>query len=41
MSRRTEQRIADILQAIDRCRRYVTALASDDPDLVDMAEDAG
>lgn len=40
MSRSTEQRIADILQAIDRCRRYVDALDSDDPDLIDMAEDA-
>lgn len=40
MSRSTEQRVADILQAIDRCRRYVDALDSDDPDLVDMAEDA-
>ncbi len=40
MSRSTEKRIADILQAIDRCRRYVNVLESDDPDLVDMAEDA-
>ncbi|MBX3193882.1 MAG: DUF86 domain-containing protein [Microbacteriaceae bacterium] len=40
MSRGTEQRVADILQAIERCRRYVDALDSDDQDLVDMAEDA-
>ena len=40
MSRNAAQRIADILQAIDRCQRYVDALASDDADLVDMAEDA-
>lgn len=29
-----------MLQAIERCQRYVDALASDDGDLVDMAEDA-
>lgn len=40
MSRGVEQRIADILQAIERCQRYVGALDSDDPNLVDMAEDA-
>lgn len=40
MSRSTEQRVADILQAIERCQRYVDALGSDDPTLVDMAEDA-
>jgi uncharacterized protein with HEPN domain len=40
VSRSTDQRVADILQAIDRCRRYVDALDSDDPDFVDMAEDA-
>ena len=40
MSRGADQRIADILRAIDRCRRYVTALDSVDADLVDMAEDA-
>lgn len=40
MSRSSEERIADILQAIGRCTRYVDALDSDDPDLVDMAEDA-
>lgn len=39
MSRNIEQRIADILQAIERCQRYVDALDSDDPNLVDMAED--
>ncbi len=40
MSRSTDQRIADILEAIDRCGRYVDALSSDDHDLADMAEDA-
>lgn len=40
MSRDADQRIADILQAIDRCRRYADAFGSDDPDLVEMAEDA-
>ena len=40
MSRSIEQRIADILQSIDRCQRYVDALESGDPDLGDMAEDA-
>lgn len=40
MSRGVEQRIADILQAIERCQRYVDALDSADPNLVDMAEDA-
>lgn len=40
MSRGTAQRIADILQAIDRCQRYVNALDRKDGDLVHMAEDA-
>lgn len=40
MTRSTEQRVADILQAIDRCHRYAESLYSGDPDLVDMAEDA-
>lgn len=40
MSRGTEQRIADIVRSVDRCRRYLEALDSDDPDLVEMAEDA-
>ena len=40
MSRSDEQHIADILYAIERCQRYVDALDSGDPDLVDMAEDA-
>lgn len=40
MTRSVEQRIADILDAIDRCERYVGALGSDDANLVDMAEDA-
>lgn len=40
MSRQAAQRIADVLQSIERCQRYVDALDSDDPDLLDMAEDA-
>ncbi|WGP07724.1 DUF86 domain-containing protein [Bacillus subtilis] len=40
MSRGTDQRIADILQSIDRCQRYVSVLDDDDADFVDMAEDA-
>lgn len=40
MSREADQRIADILQAVDRCWRYVGALDDDDADLIDMAEDA-
>ena len=40
MSRSAEQRIADILQSIDRCTRYAEALGSDDQNLADMAEDA-
>jgi len=40
VSRSTEQRIADILHAIDRCQRYVDTLNSEDPGLIDMAEDA-
>lgn len=40
MSRSTEQRIADILQSINRCQRYISALDSEDPDLVSMADDA-
>lgn len=40
MSRGAEQRISDILEAIGRCQRYVRALDGDDPDLVEMAEDA-
>ncbi|MDN5682342.1 DUF86 domain-containing protein [Corynebacterium glyciniphilum] len=39
MSRDAGQRIADVLMAIERCRRYVTALDGDG-DVVDMAEDA-
>lgn len=39
MSRDTGQRIADVLVAIERCRRYVAALDGDG-DVVDMAEDA-
>ncbi len=40
MSRSAEQRLADILHSIERCERYVDALDSDDPNIVDMAEDA-
>jgi len=40
VSRNAGQRIADILQSINRCMRYVDALESEDPNLVDMAEDA-
>lgn len=41
MSRSSDQRIADVLVAIGRCRRYVAALDGDsDGDVVDMAEDA-
>ena len=40
MSRSPGQRIADILEAIDRCQRYVATLDSGDPDLAGMAEDA-
>lgn len=39
MSRDVVQRIADVLVAIERCRRYVAALDGDG-DVVDMAEDA-
>lgn len=39
MSRDAAQRIADVLVAIERCRRYVAALGGDG-DAVDMAEDA-
>lgn len=40
MSRTLEQRIADILQSIERCQRYVNALDSEDSNTVEMAEDA-
>ncbi|HIY67269.1 MAG TPA: DUF86 domain-containing protein [Candidatus Agrococcus pullicola] len=40
MSRSVNDRIADVLRAVDRCRRYAKTLDSDDEDLVDMAEDA-
>ncbi|NLE98273.1 MAG: DUF86 domain-containing protein [Propionibacterium sp.] len=40
MSSGGEERVADILRSVDRCQKYVGALDSDDPDLVDMAEDA-
>lgn len=41
MSRRSpDRRISDILEAIERCDRYVAVLDSDGADLVTMAEDA-
>lgn len=40
MSRESDQRIDDILRAINRCQRYVRSLDNDDIDLVLMAEDA-
>lgn len=40
MTRSTEKRIADILQAIERCQRYAYALDDDNMDLFEMAEDA-
>ncbi len=40
MSRSADQRIGDILRAIDRCGRYLGALDDTDPTLVEMAEDA-
>ncbi|SEJ34697.1 HepT-like ribonuclease domain-containing protein [Demequina mangrovi] len=40
MTRSVEQRIADILESIERCRRYVALLDAGVVDLVDMVEDA-
>lgn len=39
-SRDAGQRIADILQSIDRCQRYLATLNDEGSDLVEMAEDA-
>lgn len=39
MSRDPAQRIADVLETVERCRRYVAALDGD-ADLLEMAEDA-
>ncbi|QGH68741.1 DUF86 domain-containing protein [Pseudactinotalea sp. HY158] len=39
MSRDHAQRITDVLEAVERCRRYVSALGGD-ADVVEMAEDA-
>lgn len=39
MSRDPAQRIDDVLEAIERCQRYVAALDGD-ADVVEMAEDA-
>lgn len=40
MSRSTQQRISDALEAIERCRRYSASFGSDDPTQVQMAVDA-
>lgn len=42
MSRSAQERIDDILAAIDRCQRFVALVGPDcdDPDLIAMAEDA-
>ncbi|MCQ9368202.1 DUF86 domain-containing protein [Brevibacterium sp. 50QC2O2] len=40
MSRGPGERITDIIGAVERCQRYVAALDSGSPDLVNMAEDA-
>ncbi|WP_017835804.1 hypothetical protein [Dietzia sp. UCD-THP] len=39
MSRESDQRIDDILRAINRCQRYVRRLDNHDIDLVLMAEE--
>ena len=39
MSRGVGQRVTDVLVAVERCRRYVSALDGDG-DVVEMAEDA-
>lgn len=40
MSRRFDQRIAGILQAIERCQRYMRSLTDGDDTQADMALDA-
>jgi len=42
VSRSAQERIDDILAAIDRCQRFVALVGPDcdDPDLIAMAEDA-
>lgn len=40
MSRGTDQRVDDILEAVERCQRYADSLNSDDAQLVAMAGDA-
>lgn len=40
VSRSVEERISDIIRAVKRCQRYSDALDSDDPNLVNMAQDA-
>ena len=40
MTRSTEQRITDILDAIERCRRYSNLLGAEDELLAEMADDA-
>jgi uncharacterized protein with HEPN domain len=39
VNRGSDQRIVDVLQAIERCQRYVDALKAD-PYIAEMAEDA-
>ena len=39
MSRSSLQRIADVLEAVERCRKYVVALDREN-DIAEMAEDA-
>ena len=40
MSRHTSARVADIIDAIDRCLRYRQMMESSDHDLSEMATDA-
>ncbi|WP_062301942.1 HepT-like ribonuclease domain-containing protein [Demequina subtropica] len=40
MTRGVEQRIADILESVERCRRYIALLDAGTVDVVRMAEDA-
>lgn len=42
MSRTSQERVDDILVAIDRCQRFIALVGvdCDDPDLIAMAEDA-
>jgi uncharacterized protein with HEPN domain len=40
MSRDVQRRIADVLDAVERCQRYIGVLDGGQAGLVDMAEDA-